>query len=350
MGGAVKRTLDRFVSHGKDIPNAEIAFEALKETEKLVKMFYISPKEIERIQQELPDNLIALPGTMRVHQIVTPNKDHCVLYRDLSCFCGTKKACCQCYEPKTHKLISTLEPSRKRKNKISVTNFTTKRKRCDSTSDSDSDDITYAESDDSIYYEEESMLAEYLDTEELDLETVKIGLEARNECMQVFDEETELETESVENKVQTIDKTDDGSMNKGIGKKILEADKIQLLEIKTLELEKKKEEKLKYEQSKGVKDNELMKTDTEVLEIETEEDLTIGTIEDLEIETVQNFEIETLEDVKIETLKLFEAPGNTLGVLDEDDGKLVCHVAGERKIETSIPNSYNRLNKNGKEK
>lgn len=59
------------------------------------------------MQQKVPDELIALPGTMRIHQIITTAKQGCVLYRDLSCFCGPKKGCCECYEPKIHDLIST---------------------------------------------------------------------------------------------------------------------------------------------------------------------------------------------------------------------------------------------------
>lgn len=204
VGGAVKRTLDGFVSHGKDITNAEIAFKALKDTEKLVKVFYIHPEEIEKIQHQIPENLIALPGTKSVHQIVTNSKDFSLIYRDLSCFCGPKKACCQCYEPRIHKLISTPKPTNK--NNIKKNRTFHKNKRQTESSDSendDSDDIVYAESDDSTYCEDDDndMIIECLDIEELNTERIKV--KTITECMDIHDEKTG-QVISVENKVQSI--------------------------------------------------------------------------------------------------------------------------------------------------
>lgn len=172
VGAAVKRTLDGFVSHGTDIPNANTAFKMLKESEKMTKMFFISAEEIKVMQQKVRDDLIALPGTMRVHQIITTAKLGSVLYRDLSCFCGPEKGCCVCYEPRTHDLLSIHGQSKKRNPKKSTKHIKNKRARSKLSSDSedyDSDNIPYADSDDSLYHEEEeAMLEEFLDTEELE--------------------------------------------------------------------------------------------------------------------------------------------------------------------------------------
>lgn len=100
LGGAVKRTLEDLV----DIPYATIAFKMLNQSEKKVKTFFISESKIRELQQKVPDTLIALPGTTRVHQIITTSNQGSD--RDLSCFCGPKKGFCACYAPKTHDLLS----------------------------------------------------------------------------------------------------------------------------------------------------------------------------------------------------------------------------------------------------
>lgn len=41
VGGALKRSADRAIKHGEDIPNAQILYEKLKCTNSSVKLFYI---------------------------------------------------------------------------------------------------------------------------------------------------------------------------------------------------------------------------------------------------------------------------------------------------------------------
>ncbi|CAB3241832.1 unnamed protein product [Arctia plantaginis] len=57
----------------------------LKESEKKVKHFFISEEEIREMQQKVPDELIALPGTTRIHQIITTAKqdsDETIYYEE----------------------------------------------------------------------------------------------------------------------------------------------------------------------------------------------------------------------------------------------------------------------------
>lgn len=106
-----------------------------------------------------------------MHQIITTKNLGSVLYRDLSLFCGPKKGCYICYQPRTHDLISTHKQSKKRYPKKSTKHIKNKRARSKLSSDSEDYDsgIPYAESDDSPYHDEEAMLEEFLDTEELEL-------------------------------------------------------------------------------------------------------------------------------------------------------------------------------------
>ncbi len=52
-----KRTADRLVSHGKDIPNAELLFGALLDVQMSVKLFYISEENIDEAVKSMPNNL-----------------------------------------------------------------------------------------------------------------------------------------------------------------------------------------------------------------------------------------------------------------------------------------------------
>ena len=47
IGGVIKRTLDAKIAQGKDISNAETAFDILKSENKNIKLFYISSLNIK---------------------------------------------------------------------------------------------------------------------------------------------------------------------------------------------------------------------------------------------------------------------------------------------------------------
>ncbi len=71
IGGFLKRTADRLVSHGKDIPNAELLFGALLDVQMSVKLFYISEENIDEAVKSMPNNLQWCHQPMRIHQVVT---------------------------------------------------------------------------------------------------------------------------------------------------------------------------------------------------------------------------------------------------------------------------------------
>lgn len=108
IGGSVKRNLDRQVTYGRDINNAEDAHITINKVMQSVKCFLIPPNDVDNMKKLVPNNLKPLPGTNGVHQIITTPENNVVLYRDLSCFCGIKPGTCCCYNPKRHILTPNL--------------------------------------------------------------------------------------------------------------------------------------------------------------------------------------------------------------------------------------------------
>lgn len=154
VGGAIKRLLDQEVSHGNSVVDAMSAVNILKDITD-VQIFYVPDSEIKEKQSQIPENLVPIQGTMRIHQIICHN--NILWYRDLSCFCGVQRGICACIDVKTHNLIkqskeqsnSNQESLAKRKKIVAKT-----RKRKISVTESDTEidsDVTYAESDDSPY-------------------------------------------------------------------------------------------------------------------------------------------------------------------------------------------------------
>ena len=87
IGGALKRTADRQVKLGKDIPNAKVLYDVLQETTS-IQLFYIRTEEIAKITSEMSAlKLATVKGTMRLHQVISTRKGE-VKYRDVSCVFG----------------------------------------------------------------------------------------------------------------------------------------------------------------------------------------------------------------------------------------------------------------------
>ncbi|KAL0860169.1 hypothetical protein ABMA27_010476 [Loxostege sticticalis] len=101
IGGSMKRALDKRVSYGVDITNANDAYNILQRSGTSVKCFFIPEEDIENFKKLVPINLEVLPGTMQLHQITTSQENQ-IQYRQLSCFCGEIRGFCNCYNPKTH--------------------------------------------------------------------------------------------------------------------------------------------------------------------------------------------------------------------------------------------------------
>ncbi|CAG4983415.1 unnamed protein product [Parnassius apollo] len=67
-------------------------------------MFLIKEEAIKKLQDDLPNTIPRLIGTLQVHHVFT-DKRNIVKYRELSCFCKfTKRGFCNCLNPKTYQV------------------------------------------------------------------------------------------------------------------------------------------------------------------------------------------------------------------------------------------------------
>ena len=107
VGGLLKRTADRLVSHGKDIPNAELFFNALVDAKLAIKLFYISEDNVAEAVKNMPEGLPVVPSTMQIHQVVTV-RERKITYRDVSCICSARQTLdCQCHPTQTFAFEAT---------------------------------------------------------------------------------------------------------------------------------------------------------------------------------------------------------------------------------------------------
>nr|CAI5859503.1 unnamed protein product [Callosobruchus analis] len=68
VGAVVKRTADRLVAMGRDIPDLQSLVEALRDSTKVV-VLCVNSKHIEEIDRIIPHDLRAFRGTMQVHEV-----------------------------------------------------------------------------------------------------------------------------------------------------------------------------------------------------------------------------------------------------------------------------------------
>ncbi|CAG9790187.1 unnamed protein product [Diatraea saccharalis] len=107
IGGCVKRTLDRKVSQGVDVADAEDAHKILNECLKVTKVFLIKESDIDEITEIFPNTVPPLKGTLQIHQVVTQKDQTTIKFRNISCFCGPVRGQCDCYSPQLHNTITT---------------------------------------------------------------------------------------------------------------------------------------------------------------------------------------------------------------------------------------------------
>ena len=100
VGAALKRAADRLVAHGANLPDAMTTFTALKDTGLATKLHFVSGKEIEQIEEDLPLIIPSIAGTMSVHQVFSA-ADNTIKFRALSCFCRWPQEC-ECHDVSTH--------------------------------------------------------------------------------------------------------------------------------------------------------------------------------------------------------------------------------------------------------
>ncbi|KAI4828352.1 hypothetical protein KUCAC02_022448 [Chaenocephalus aceratus] len=74
VGGLLKRTADRLVSQGHDIPSAEHLYSALVNSG-TVRVFYIGENLVDEAIKKMPSHLPAVPSTMLTSRHVEIDKD-----------------------------------------------------------------------------------------------------------------------------------------------------------------------------------------------------------------------------------------------------------------------------------
>lgn len=115
VGGALKRTADSLVSKGVDIPDAAVLFSELQKTGSKVQCFFVDEQTVDQAIAKMPQDLPAVPSTMRLHQVVTVAPGE-MMYRNVSCICTTmQNLTCECFNPKPFTFkkqnMTSTEPS-----------------------------------------------------------------------------------------------------------------------------------------------------------------------------------------------------------------------------------------------
>ncbi|XP_060568684.1 uncharacterized protein LOC132727272 [Ruditapes philippinarum] len=102
IGAAVKRAADQaIIVKELDITCAKDFINLIQDTTS-VKLFLIPQEKICEIDEDVPENLSPLQGTMKIHQLVL-EEPHSFTSRVLSCFCEhPTKLQCNCFKPDVH--------------------------------------------------------------------------------------------------------------------------------------------------------------------------------------------------------------------------------------------------------
>lgn len=207
IGGAVKRSLDSKVAHGEDIPDAKTAFKVLSRMNTAIKMFYIPPENVTSLLKETVENLLPVPNTLKVHQVIF-NDQFSVNYRELSCFCRNLDGKCDCHSVKTHKFAIRKPRLQKftKSKKLEKINKRRVRSLSSSTTESEELDIQYAEDSDITHFSETDY-QEYLDEDiaERQHETIDRGsTKSRSEVEELEKTSVKERSEETLNEKQNI--------------------------------------------------------------------------------------------------------------------------------------------------
>jgi len=105
VGAVLKRTGDRLLKQGTDLPTARDVFTQLI-NETAIKLYFVDSTTVDTAVAEFSSkskDLVAVPGTMCLHQLIvdniTPRK---LMHRDVSCFCSSDLSShCACFNLKT---------------------------------------------------------------------------------------------------------------------------------------------------------------------------------------------------------------------------------------------------------
>lgn len=103
VGAVLKRTADRLVRQGIDLPTPQQVFNQLRSTIS-VELYFVGSEQVDAAVQQFDlcnANLPTVPSTMTLHQLfASSNNPGHLVYRDVSCFCNGISSCCQCFAVK----------------------------------------------------------------------------------------------------------------------------------------------------------------------------------------------------------------------------------------------------------
>ena len=106
IGGVLKRTADRLIATGIDIPDAGTLIKVLK-PQTSVMLFEVACEDITKVDSIVKDMKIRqVPGTLKIHQLFT-DRPGILSHRKISCYCA-KPYFCQCYAHATVQLVSEV--------------------------------------------------------------------------------------------------------------------------------------------------------------------------------------------------------------------------------------------------
>ena len=108
VGGVMKRTADDIISRGQAVPDVATLFYALVNTGTSVKLFLVLDSDVNEFTSKVPDNLLSVPGTMAIHQLVT-HKPYKIASRVVGCLCENDLMC-SCYNTNRFQ-FPTQEPT-----------------------------------------------------------------------------------------------------------------------------------------------------------------------------------------------------------------------------------------------
>ncbi len=108
VGGAVKRTADKYVLRGSDLQSPRDFYQFLSsQTETSVKFKWIEESDIEAYDKLLPPSVKPVTGILGTHQVLSSSPG-VILHRDLSCFCSYPEVC-SCHKSKKVDFGNALE-------------------------------------------------------------------------------------------------------------------------------------------------------------------------------------------------------------------------------------------------
>lgn len=95
VGWAVKGIADSAVQRGADLQTPEDVYSFLTERNSEIRFFWVSDEDIKRFDEEVPEVVPPVKGTMMMHQVIStvPGK---IMHREISCFCSRPQIC-QCH-------------------------------------------------------------------------------------------------------------------------------------------------------------------------------------------------------------------------------------------------------------